>query len=108
MASSAVQGKQAILSANIAFVAAHCGEQSGYPGWTDTQRVNALLEHRSAANGMPVDEIRRGIATLTPLGRVAQPEEIANVVVFPRSGATGYITGTAITVDGGAAKPAES
>jgi 3-oxoacyl-[acyl-carrier protein] reductase len=74
------------------------------PGWTDTQRVNALLEHRSAETGLTVDEIRESIAALIPLGRVAQPEEIANVAVFLGSSAASYITGTAIPVDGGAAK----
>jgi glucose 1-dehydrogenase len=36
-----------------------------------------------------------------PLGRMAQPEEIADVVVFLASGKAGYLTATTVFVDGG-------
>ncbi|MBT2501211.1 SDR family NAD(P)-dependent oxidoreductase [Curtobacterium sp. ISL-83] len=36
-----------------------------------------------------------------PLGRLAKPEEIADVVVFLASGKAGYMTATTVTIDGG-------
>ena len=39
---------------------------------------------------------------MTPLGRVAGPDEQARVLAFLNSGAASYITGQVIWVDGGA------
>ncbi len=36
-----------------------------------------------------------------PLGRIGETEEFANIACFLASDAAGYITGTAINVDGG-------
>ncbi len=74
------------------------------PGWTDTDRVTGLLHQRSEATSASVDAIRESIAATVPIGRIAQPEEVASVIVFLASEAASYVTGTAIAVDGGAAK----
>ena len=44
------------------------------------------------------------ISRQTPLGRWAQPEDIANIVVFLASDAARFITGETVSVDGGMAK----
>ena len=36
-----------------------------------------------------------------PLGRIGEPEEVANLACFLASDAASYITGTAINMDGG-------
>lgn len=47
------------------------------------------------------DEQKRTIISLTPLGRFAQPEEIAYAVAFLASDRAAYITGQVLSVDGG-------
>ncbi len=71
------------------------------PGWTNTHRVVSLLEKRSIAEGITIEDARGAIAKEVPLGRLADASEIANVAVFLSSQAASYITGTAVPVDGG-------
>ncbi len=46
-------------------------------------------------------EVRRQVAAMTPLGRVATPEDIAQVIAFLASDASGFMTGTYVPVSGG-------
>jgi 3-oxoacyl-[acyl-carrier protein] reductase len=61
------------------------------PGTVATERFRAL---RSP------EETRR-LAENVPLGRVAEPEEIADVVLFLASDAARYVTGATLDVNGG-------
>lgn len=60
------------------------------PGFVDTDMTDALGEDRKAE-----------IVKQVPLGRIAEPEEIAAVVRFLAGDAAAYITGAVIPVDGG-------
>lgn len=54
--------------------------------------------------GLPqeaVDEFARDIKTKVPMKRFGKPEEVADTVLFLASGASSYITGVDINVDGG-------
>ncbi|SCK30724.1 3-oxoacyl-[acyl-carrier-protein] reductase [Streptomyces sp. WMMB 714] len=60
------------------------------PGFVDTDMTKALT-----------DEQRANIVGQVPLGRYAQPEEVAASVRFLASEEAAYITGAVIPVDGG-------
>lgn len=74
------------------------------PGWTTTERVTDIMSYRAKANGTTVDEEIALQVKDTALGRMARPEEVANVVVFLLSPAASYITGVMLAVDGGIIK----
>jgi 2-keto-3-deoxy-L-fuconate dehydrogenase len=66
------------------------------PGTVDTPS----LGDRINANADP-DEARKAFIARQPMGRLAQAEEIAPVVVFLASDESVFATGQAFTVDGG-------
>ncbi len=74
------------------------------PGFTATARLMELAETLAARDGVEVAEIEGRWARQSPLGRVGQPEEFANLVVFLASDRASYITGASIPVDGGLIK----
>jgi 3-oxoacyl-[acyl-carrier protein] reductase len=74
------------------------------PGWTRTDRVDQLLKARAAREGVSPEEVYRSIASDIPIGRMAEPQEFANMVVFLASERASYITGGTFPVDGGAIK----
>jgi 3-oxoacyl-[acyl-carrier protein] reductase len=63
------------------------------PGIVDTRLVRQNIEH-----GL-VDRDR--LISSIPLGRMGQPEELANVIAFLLSDKASFITGQSIVVDGG-------
>jgi NAD(P)-dependent dehydrogenase (short-subunit alcohol dehydrogenase family) len=65
------------------------------PGWTRTPMVEKSLADAAAA-GMPVP-----IAGFQPIGRLGEPEEVAEVVLWLCSDAASFVTGAAIAADGG-------
>jgi 3-oxoacyl-[acyl-carrier protein] reductase len=72
------------------------------PGRIQTERIDELDRLTAEKDGKSFYEVKRASASTVPLGRIGNPEELANLVVFLASDAASYITGQAITVDGGA------
>lgn len=71
------------------------------PGWTLTGRVDQLVKDRAKRQNREEEEVIQEIVRDVPLGRMAQPEEIANVILFLASNLSTYVTGALIPVDGG-------
>ncbi|KAI1432959.1 NAD(P)-binding protein [Xylaria sp. CBS 124048] len=63
------------------------------PSWVDTGMVQ-----RAVAN---VEGLKEAIESYVPYGRMAEPDEVADAVVFLSSPRASYVTGTAFTIDGG-------
>ena len=61
------------------------------PGLTATPAIQTLM----------AEKFKEQILSQTPLGRMAQPEEIAQAVIFLASDEASYITGACLEVSGG-------
>ena len=71
------------------------------PGSTETDRQTHLLEVRAQKSGRSVAEERRLAESAVPVGRLAKPAEIGDVVSFLCSERAGFINGALVVVDGG-------
>jgi 3-oxoacyl-[acyl-carrier protein] reductase len=60
------------------------------PGFIETEMTDVLG-----------DETRKAILERIPLGRLGQPDEVAQLITFLASDAAAYITGQTFTIDGG-------
>jgi 3-oxoacyl-[acyl-carrier protein] reductase len=71
------------------------------PGWTLTSRVEELAKSIAAKTGKTYEAAIAEWTNNIPLRRLAEPEEIANLVVFLVSEKASYITGAVFQADGG-------
>ena len=74
------------------------------PAATATDRWNDMIKERSVATGKSVDELQADAAKSYALGRIATPEDVADLVAFLVSARGSFLTGICITVDGGATR----
>lgn len=101
-------------AANAALMLASVGYASAYaargvrvnvinPGTTRTERMEEGLAASARASGRSQDEILKAQTAEIPLGRVAEPVEVARVAAFLASPMASYVTGAIIPMDGGKA-----
>ncbi len=71
------------------------------PGNTDTEMLEKIFVQRAAAQNRTVEEVRSEVIAKTPAGRIGKPSDVAAAVLFLTSAEAEFITGQALTVDGG-------
>ena len=71
------------------------------PGHIDTPLLKGSFIQRGAAEGKSVDEYYAEMEKTIPMGRLAQPEEIGELVAFLCDDRSAYINGNSILVTGG-------
>jgi 3-oxoacyl-[acyl-carrier protein] reductase len=74
------------------------------PGSFATERIEELDRHAAERQGLPVEEVRRANMRDIPAGQYGDPKELGYLAAFLASPHSGYITGSAIKIDGGATR----
>lgn len=71
------------------------------PGFVRTSMQEREVLWEAELRGMTPEAVRAEYVSLTPLGRIQTPEDVADVVVFLLSDAARFMTGLAVDVNGG-------
>jgi NAD(P)-dependent dehydrogenase (short-subunit alcohol dehydrogenase family) len=75
------------------------------PGSVNTDRLNYWEQAQAREQGVSLEQFRAQVvanaAKANPLGRIAEPEDVANLVAFLASADASFITGQAYNVNGG-------
>jgi len=71
------------------------------PGYVRTAMQDREVDWEAELRGMTAEDVRRSYVEQTPLGRLEEPEDVADVVVFLASDDARFMTGQALNVTGG-------
>lgn len=71
------------------------------PGYVNTEMMQEVFQKRGPIEGMTPDEYERSLTARIPFGRMCEPEEVAELMVFLASPRADYVTGVTVTVAGG-------
>src|SRR5262244_3320687 len=97
--------KAAVISMTKSFAVAHAGDgirvNCVCPGFVETDMWTSVAREQGKLTGMSAEEFTRHRAGTVPLGRMERAEDVANVIGFIVSSKSGYMTGQALSVDGG-------
>jgi len=74
------------------------------PAATRTERWDALMVQQAAAVGKTPEQMQAEAERAYPLGRIATPDDVADLVCFLVSARASFLTGMCITVDGGSTR----
>jgi NAD(P)-dependent dehydrogenase (short-subunit alcohol dehydrogenase family) len=95
---SASKGGVLMLSktAALEWAPANIRVNSVHPGYIDTPMVSGALQNSDNGN-----ELKTLLISRHPLGRLGQPREIADAIVFLISDESSFMTGAEMVIDGG-------
>jgi len=97
--------KAAVISMTKSLAVAHAGDgirvNCVCPGFVETDMWAAVAREQSALLNRSPEEFTRRQTRLIPLGRMERAEDVANVIGFLVSPRADYMTGQALSVDGG-------
>src|SRR5436309_7640073 len=97
--------KAAVVSMTKSLALAHAADgirvNCVCPGFVETDMWRNVAREQGALMGITPEEFTRQRAETVPLGRMERPEDVANVIGFLVSSKSDYMTGQALSVDGG-------
>lgn len=74
---------------------------SVHPGFIWTPMVENFLKEQSKKTGASIEELRKGLDSLHPIGHIGEPNDIAYGVLYLVSDEAKFVTGTELIIDGG-------
>jgi NAD(P)-dependent dehydrogenase (short-subunit alcohol dehydrogenase family) len=97
--------KAAVISMTKSLALAHAADgirvNCVCPGFVETDMWTMVAREQSALLGQTPEEFTKKRLDTVPLGRMERPEDVAAVIGFLASPRAGYMTGQALSVDGG-------
>jgi NAD(P)-dependent dehydrogenase (short-subunit alcohol dehydrogenase family) len=97
--------KAAVISITKSLALAHAADgirvNCVCPGFVETDMWAAVAREQGALLGQSPEEFTRQRVRQVPLGRMERPEDVANVIAFLVSARAEYMTGQALSIDGG-------
>ncbi len=102
-----------VTNASVANIAKNLSDQVArynilvhgiHPGTTRTPRQTVILERRARDRGVSMAEAEQLAVQDIPIGRMVEPEDVADLILFLVSARASAMTGQVIAVDGGAGR----
>ena len=94
-------GNYGVAKAGAAMLSALLAAELGPHGVRSNVVHPGLVQTPMTQRSYDIAEVAEARARAIPLGRVAQPEDIARAALFPSSPLAGYVNGAELLVDGG-------
>jgi len=97
--------KAAVISMTKSLALAHAADgiraNCVCPGFVETDMWTTVAREQGPLLGLSPEEFTRQRTAMVPLGRMETPEDVARVIGFLASPRSAYMTGQALSVDGG-------